>query len=448
SGPTWLFDIDTLTKPMNYQPIIAGNQPNPSAGIQEHFDADKAGEGNVQQYVLFPLWSFGSKDPQNTDDDVTFKVKKPESDVHVSPSSSATTKKHDDKTKRKAKGKSPVELSIGVRNLRNRPTWLFDIDTLTQSMNYQPVVAGNQPNHNVGIQENLDASKVGKKTESAQQYMLLPLCSDKTKKHNDKTKEEAKGKSPVDFSTGVRNLSDEFTDFSSNSTNRVNAASALITVVGPNSTNSTNSFNAASPADNVVSPTFEIGGKYSFVDPSQYLDDPDMPALEDIVYSDNEEDVGAKADFSNLKTSITVSPIPTTRVHKDHPITQIISDLTLAPQTRSMARMGHTQEEGIDYEEVFAPVARTEAIRKSASTPIDTEKPLLKDPDGEDVDVHIDMLMIGSLMYLNSSRPYIMFAIYACARFHVTLKVSHLHAVKRIFSDYAGASLDRKSIIR
>nr|GFD05666.1 retrovirus-related Pol polyprotein from transposon TNT 1-94 [Tanacetum cinerariifolium] len=47
SGPTWLFDIDTLTKSMNYQPVIAGNQPNPSAGIQEHFDTDKAGEGNV-----------------------------------------------------------------------------------------------------------------------------------------------------------------------------------------------------------------------------------------------------------------------------------------------------------------------------------------------------------------------------------------------------------------
>nr|GFD58885.1 hypothetical protein [Tanacetum cinerariifolium] len=83
----------------------AENQPNPSAGIREHFDTDKAGEGNVQQYVLFPLWSSGSKDPQNTNDD-TFKVKepefeveKPESKVHVSPSSSAKTKKHDDKTK-------------------------------------------------------------------------------------------------------------------------------------------------------------------------------------------------------------------------------------------------------------------------------------------------------------------------------------------------------------
>nr|GEV44597.1 copia protein [Tanacetum cinerariifolium] len=144
---------------------------------------------------------------------------------------------------------------------------------------------------------------------------------------------------------------------------RVNAASATVTAVGPNPTNSTNSCNAASPSDNAVSSNFEIGGKSSFVDPSQYPDDPDMPALEDIVYSDDEENVGVEADLSNLETNISVSPIPTTRVHKDHPITQIISDLTLAPQTRSMARMGHTQEEGIDYEEVFAPVARIKAIR-------------------------------------------------------------------------------------
>nr|GEV89973.1 ribonuclease H-like domain-containing protein [Tanacetum cinerariifolium] len=95
-GPSWMFDIDTLTKSMNYQPVLASNQPNPSAGIQEHFDADKAGEGNVQQYVLFPLWCFGSKDCQNTDDDTTFEVKEPESEVYVSPSSSAKTKKHDD----------------------------------------------------------------------------------------------------------------------------------------------------------------------------------------------------------------------------------------------------------------------------------------------------------------------------------------------------------------
>nr|GEW44019.1 putative ribonuclease H-like domain-containing protein [Tanacetum cinerariifolium] len=70
---------------------------------------------------------------------------------------------------------------------------------------------------------------------------------------------------------------------------------------------------------------------------------------------------------------------------------------------------------------------------KSASTPIDTKKPLLKDPDGEDVDVHTYRSMIGSLMYLMSSRPDIMFAVCACACFQVTPKALHLHAVKRIF---------------
>ncbi|GKD82432.1 putative ribonuclease H-like domain-containing protein, partial [Tanacetum coccineum] len=108
---------------------------------------------------------------------------------------------------------------------------------------------------------------------------------------------------------------------------------------------------------------------------------------------------------------------------------------------------------------------------KTSSTPMETQKPLLKDEDGEEVDVHMYRSMIGSLMYLTSSRPDIMFAVCVCARYQVNPKVSHLHAVKRIFrylkgqpklglwypkdspfdlvaytdSDYARASLDRKS---
>nr|GFD27393.1 hypothetical protein [Tanacetum cinerariifolium] len=65
---------------MNYQPVAVRNQPNSIVGIQEHFDAGKAEEGNVQQYVLFYLWSTGSKDPQNTDADATVEVKEPESE--------------------------------------------------------------------------------------------------------------------------------------------------------------------------------------------------------------------------------------------------------------------------------------------------------------------------------------------------------------------------------
>nr|GEZ45780.1 hypothetical protein [Tanacetum cinerariifolium] len=277
-----------------------------------------------------------------------------------------------------------------------------------------------------------------------------------------------------------------------------------------------------------------------------------MLALEDITYSDDEEDVGAKADFTNLETSITVSPFSTTRVHKYHPVTQIIGDLSSATQTRSLTRVvkdqgGLTQInnedfhtcmfacflsqeepkrvhqplkdpswiedmqeellqfkmqmvwvlvdlpngkraigfEGPDYpNKVYkvvkalyglhqAPRAWYETLAnyllengfqrgkidqtllikkqkgdillvqvyvddiifgstnkdlckafeklmkdkfqmssvdgKSASTPIDTEKSLLKDPDGKDVDVHTYRSMIGSLMYLTSSRPDIMF---------------------------------------
>nr|GFA63027.1 putative ribonuclease H-like domain-containing protein [Tanacetum cinerariifolium] len=427
------------------------------------------------------------------------------------------------------------------------------------------LVRGNQLNDNAGIKENLNAGKVEKETIFAQQYVLPPFWS------------------LVDSPTGVKDLRAKFEEFSFNSTNRVNAVSVPVNAVEPNLTNSTNSFNIASPSVNDVSPNIRIAEKSSFLNPSKYPDDSDMPELEDIVYSDDGEDVGAEADLSNLKTNILVSLIPTTRVHKDYHVNQIIGDLNSAPQTRNMIRMvkeqgrlhqindkdfhtcmfacflsqeepkkvhqalkdpswiesmqeellqlkmqkvwvlvdlpkgkravglkwvfrnkkdkrgivirnkarlvgqGHTQEEGIDFDEVFAPVARIKAIWlflayasfmgfmvyqmdvksaflygtieeevyicqpsgfkdldypdkvykmvktlhglhqapkawkfgftcvKSASTPIETKKPLLKDPGGEDVDVHVYRLMIGSLMYLTSSRLAIMFAVYACA---------------------------------
>ncbi|GJS66629.1 hypothetical protein Tco_0681193 [Tanacetum coccineum] len=64
---------------------------------------------------------------------------------------------------------------------------------------------------------------------------------------------------------------------------------------------------------------------------------------------------------------------------------------------------------------------------------METNKALLKNEEAADVDVHLYRSMIGSLMYLTASIPDIMFVVCACARFQVTLKTSHLHAVKRIF---------------
>nr|GEW99630.1 retrotransposon protein, putative, Ty1-copia subclass [Tanacetum cinerariifolium] len=159
----------------------------------------------------------------------------------------------------------------------------------------------------------------GRKPES--EVYVSPSSSAQTKKHDDKSKREDKGKSPIELSTGYRNLSVEFEDFSENSINEVNADDSSVPTVGQISTNSTNTFSAAGPSNADVSPTH---GKSSYVNTSQYPDDLNMPELEDITYYDDEEDVGAEADFTNLETTITVSPIPTTKVHKDHPVTQII----------------------------------------------------------------------------------------------------------------------------
>nr|GEU54028.1 hypothetical protein [Tanacetum cinerariifolium] len=244
--------------------------------------------------------------------------------------------------------------------------------------------------------------------------------------------------------------------------------------------------------------------------------------VEDPGNEDNEgnADVGEEVDITNLDTNIPVSPIPTTRIHKDHPVKQIIGDIHSAPQTRRMTK-NVTDHEGIDYDEVFASIARIEAIRlflayasfkdfvvyqmnvksaflygkieeevyvsqplgfedpefpdrvykvekalyglhqaprawifisqdkyvdeilkkfgfstvKTAITPLETSKPLMKDENAEDVDAHLFRSMIGSLMYLTSSRPDIMF---------VDLSFD-LEAYTD--SDYVSASLDRKSTI-
>nr|GFB38832.1 hypothetical protein [Tanacetum cinerariifolium] len=103
----------------------------------------------------------------------------------------------------------------------------------------------------------------GRKPES-EVYISLS-SSAQTKKHDDKTKREAKGKSRVESLTGYRNLSAEFEDFSDNSINEVNAPDSLVPAVGQISTNSTNTFSAAGPLNAAVSPTH---GKSSYVNTS------------------------------------------------------------------------------------------------------------------------------------------------------------------------------------
>nr|GEV30238.1 putative reverse transcriptase, RNA-dependent DNA polymerase [Tanacetum cinerariifolium] len=355
-----------------------------------------------------------------------------------------------------------VKENLHIKFLKNKPNvarrcpeWIFDIDSLTKSMNYEPVTTRNQTNNDASIKLHDNAGQARQKKASDHEYLLLPFMP---------------SNSPLDANE-VPNKGDEG----------------------------------------------EEAGIFNDV------------------YDDRE--VGVESDTNNLELSTVFSPIPTTRVHKDHLKEQIIGDLNLATQTKKMinfskenamtlvdllngkrangtkwvfrnkkdergivvrnkARLvaqGYTQEKGIDYDEVFAPVDRIEAIRiffayasfmgfivyqkfdfttvKTTSTLMEPNKALIKDAAAKDVDVHLYRSIIGSLMYLTAFRPDIMFVVCACARFQVTPKTSHLHVVKRIFkylkdqpklglwyprdspfdleafsdSDYARASLDRKS---
>ncbi|GKE28874.1 putative ribonuclease H-like domain-containing protein, partial [Tanacetum coccineum] len=393
------------------------------------------------------------------------------------------------------------------------PDWLFDIDLLTNFMNYEPSIKD-------GV-----ADDVGKKTT-----------------------EEPANKGEINGQEKEGGASNK--EGYANSTNRVSTISPSVSVVGQSFINANDL-----PTDPLM---------LDLEDTTDLLN----TGIFSGTYDD--EDVGAEADLNNLETNINVSLIPTTRIHKDHPKEKIIGGPLLAPQTRRMTKSSqeHAMMDvksaflyGTIKEKVYvcqpfgcedpqfpnivykvekalyglhqAPRAWYETLStyllengfrigtidktlfikkdkgdillvqvyvddiifgstkkslcvefkqmmhkrfqmssmgeltlflglqvkqnddgifisqdkyvadilkkfdfvtvKTASTPIETNKELLKNEEAEDVDVHLYRLMIRSLMYLIASRPDIMFAIYACARFQVTPKVSHLHAVKRIF---------------
>ncbi|GKB15282.1 ribonuclease H-like domain-containing protein, partial [Tanacetum coccineum] len=258
------------------------------------------------------------------------------------------------------------------------PDWLFDIDALTRTMNYEPIIAGTQSNGFAGTKASDNADPKSSHDDGSK-----PLSDDGKKVNEDPRKDSE--------------CNDQKKKDNINSTNNVNAAG-------------TNEVNA-------------VGGKTSIELPF----DPNIITLEDVIILDflrDDEDDGAEADMNNLDTTIQVSPIPTTRIHKDHPLDQVIGDLQSATQTRKMSKkleehgfieamqeellqfklqevwtlvdlpngkraigtkwvfrnkkdergimirnkarlvaQGYTQEEGIDYDEVFSPVARIEAIR-------------------------------------------------------------------------------------
>ncbi|GKD79934.1 ribonuclease H-like domain-containing protein, partial [Tanacetum coccineum] len=254
-----------------------------------------------------------------------------------------------------------VEENLHITFLENKPnvvgkgpTWLFDLDYLTDSMNYQP--------------------KSEMEAESAQDYFVLPIWSSYTSTvKSSKAKNEGekpnkniglkKNEEPVDQEDEA--FLEELERLKRQEKEANDAAEALrkeftqdtedlLLQVGAARATSTNTVNTASTPVSTASP---FGG-LSYPDLTYTdQDDSQIPALEDIYDNPSDgiftnatyDDEGAVADFTNLESTVNISPIPTARIHSIHPTTQILGDPKLAVQTRSKVKKSFGAHAFVSY---------------------------------------------------------------------------------------------------
>ncbi|GJV75889.1 putative ribonuclease H-like domain-containing protein [Tanacetum coccineum] len=139
-----------------------------------------------------------------------------------------------------------IEENLHVNFFENKPNvtgsgpeWLFDIDTLTNSMNYQPVSAGNKTNGNAGLETNSDVGQAGKENVPDQEYILLPLLHtssnvpSNSKKDESSPKDDAGKKNEVKDSAKEGNMNGLGEATNTDSTNRLNTISSSFTTVDP-----------------------------------------------------------------------------------------------------------------------------------------------------------------------------------------------------------------------
>ncbi|GJZ90010.1 putative ribonuclease H-like domain-containing protein [Tanacetum coccineum] len=241
-----------------------------------------------------------------------------------------------------------VEENLHINFLENKPNvagkgpnWMFDLDYLTDSMNYQPVTAENkanktaglkEANHSAGTQDNIDAGNSKIEAEPAQEYFVLPLWSSYTSTVKSSEAKNGGEKPNGDTAEAFRK---EFAQCTKDLLLQAGAARAT----------STNTVNTISTPVSTASPSrvFSAGGP-SYPDlTNNGQDDSQIPAFMDIYNNPSNgiftnasyDDEGTVADFTNLETTMNVIPIPTSRIHSIHPTTQFFGDPTSAIQIRS-----------------------------------------------------------------------------------------------------------------
>nr|GEV29866.1 hypothetical protein [Tanacetum cinerariifolium] len=462
-----------------------------------------------------------------------------------------------------------VEENLHVEFLENNAiekgaglNWLFDIDSLTKSMNYVPVDAGTNCINISGTKD--AASQEVKKDVSSLRYIALPNWVHDALLESSSSKPQDDCSSDVPESSGNTNSTITSTNPPADELETLTVETPIPTVSLPVPTACFTDSPEPSSDARLISKRVANQVETPSLDNILTL----ANRFEDIfrVTTNSDESNGVEADVSNMEITITASPTPTLRIHKDHPKSQIIGPVDTPIQTRNKSKeisnalqdpswveamqeellqlkiqnvwnlvdcpkgvrpigtkwvlknkkdergivirnkarlvaQGHTQEEGINYDEMDVKSAflygtideevEFEALMhekfqmsvmgelnfffglqvlqkedgiflsqdkyagdilkkfgysnvRSSNTPMDKENPWGKDGTGKDVDLYLYRSMIGSLMYLTASRPDIMFAVYAYAR-HQYPKESPFDLVAYSDSDYGGATQDHKS---
>ncbi|GKC35895.1 putative ribonuclease H-like domain-containing protein, partial [Tanacetum coccineum] len=507
-GPQWLFDIDILTNTINYHPVSAGNRTNGNAGLEINPDAGSAGKEKVpdQQYILLPLMhtssyipSSSNEDKSSPEDDAGKKneVKEPAKEDDLNDSGEDTNA---DRTNRINTGSSPLNSDKNAAIPSSYPDdplmpELEDIDTPYNTSIFENAyddkdVGAEADMNNLdssinvwlsvqyGVSKELDMAywaflRVGTTFDIFQNIIFLFMDTayrvlldmayvvvfDRTKEGNKAWKEKAPGWklcrkafSRIVVRNEARLVAQGFRQEEGIDYDEMDVKCAFLygTIEDKVYVCQPPGFLDLEFPDKVYKSSAFLYGTIEeevyVIQPLGFVD----PAFLDKVYKVEKALYGLhqapRAWYETLSTYLIENGFRRGTIYKTLFIKKIKNDILLVQK--------------FGYSSV-----------KLASTPMETHKPLTKDENGAVVDVHLYRSMIGSLMYLTSSRPDIMFVICACLRFQVQPKASHMHAVKRFFryikgqptlgllypkdspleliaysdSDYAGASLDRKS---
>ncbi|GJR69548.1 putative ribonuclease H-like domain-containing protein [Tanacetum coccineum] len=219
----------------------------------------------------------------------------------------------------------------------NGPKWLFDIDSLTQSMNYVPVAAGTISNESAGTQGELNAGTSTQKEEINQDCIVMPIWKDASY-FDSPSKDVGNGepKSATDdqkqVEDGPHNESDEKDKSEDDSSPKeVNAAGQHVNTASPE-------VNTGHFKLNTVDPSVNTASSYELDSPKDMFKLGASHTLETThveFFSDEDE---PEVDLGNITNSYTVPTTPNTRIHKDHPIKNVIGDVKSSIQTRRMSK--------------------------------------------------------------------------------------------------------------